>query len=455
MTIASIPFPRAAQRGGSNTSSRMPVSLKAAYVFMLVSFWVTFVGVFGRDAAMAGLILRWVGLAAFLAVSLTLLPFRTVGRSISKLVVAYLALSLLSSVLSSSWHLAVAKWMPMAAEVTLGTYILQKRLGDRDWQWLMDVLGIVMAVLVFTSSLGIRASSFSGSRLRGGLETNPNSVGIICLVALSIWGWRFVTRLRLRRISFDLIVSGIVAFLSLVNIVLTGSRSSAAGVIAMMGVGAFSQMRKQELRMRVVAVVILLGLIVWGTLGFVLPQYRVFTRGDPLQGGILSSRLSVWEMCLQDWRSSPWLGVGYGVASFAQDIEIGASATGSVVDGGGYAGLLASVGILGILPFAAILIACYYRTFKMAMARKFEPRHLYAYQACALMIGLSLNLAGEPWILAPGSPVQPVFWLAVGALFSWRPMPRLVRSTKRLPSKMLPDEAKTALHHQSPQPSHG
>jgi hypothetical protein len=101
---------------------------------------------------------------------------------------------------------------------------------------------------------------------------------------------------------------------------------------------------------------------------------------------------------------------------------------GAVFDGGGYFAVAGCVGLIGAIPFGALIVALgvTISRYRGRPGTK-ENERLYGLQACSIIVGLLVELVGEPWLLGPGSPIHLVFWMCVGALMCATNSPQRAR----------------------------
>jgi len=402
-------------RGSFAQVTGAPWWFRASCLFMLVGFFMTFVGVLG--VAHLAATLRWVGLSLCL-LGAAVLPERT-RRSGSALAFSglYLLVCFASALISEFSLLAVAKWTALAMEIALGVCLLPGKLRREDWKWCFDAFAWLMALMLIGCMLGLAdPTAYQQQRFRGGLDVNPNTVGLISLITFSLWAWRFTADWERHGWPLRTLLSGTVIVLCLFNLVLTGSRGSATALAAVFAFWVASQARHRGSRAVSLLIVFILAGAAYLSFDLLAPHYGSFVR-TRTYGGVLSSRMNRWQQCMNDFRESPYLGVGYGVSSRAKGMEVGVSSIGSITDGGGYFGLLASVGSMGAAAFLSVLIYAYWQGLRLLRRPDaYLPDYVHLYQGAAIVIGLSVNLVGEPWLMGPGNPVQLVFWLAIGAL---------------------------------------
>jgi len=80
------------------------------------------------------------------------------------------------------------------------------------------------------------------------------------------------------------------------------------------------------------------------------------------QGGVLSSRRSVWDRTISSIEEHPWFGGGFGTAATASDAsvdEVGnfSSNTSTTREhGSSYLAVVEGLGLLGVVPFFCLLV---------------------------------------------------------------------------------------------------
>jgi len=299
----------------------------------------------------------------------------------------------------------------MAVQCISFGFVLPRTALETSWRLVLGRVYGLVAALVLLSTLGVSFLSawIEAGRLRrfsGLLRMNPNTLGLLCVIALGFALWRLLNKTPWR--WMHILIAGCALFTAL----LTQSRSAlfgCVGVVLSWGLLAFP--RRPALAC---AATLCLGVLVWSTLtrlDFVVSGLR---RGE---GKFFASRVVRWQAALEDFREDPGFGKGYGVSGLAREMELtGVGSVGAVIDGGGYPAVLGSVGLVGTMPFLLAILALAAATWSTLSARGHSVRRLYAGECASVAAGLLVNLWGEPWLLGPGNPVHLIFWVCIGGL---------------------------------------
>lgn len=278
-----------------------------------------------------------------------------------------------------------------------------------DWRRL--ILGMEWTFLGITL-LALGIGNYRAGRLSG--IANPNSVGMIAMMATVCILWD-ATEKPSNRVYRLLCLVALVASIHAVWV--TSSRSSMLGALGAFGIWGLSGSRRRWLIVMVIGVLAIVSLLNADVSQRVTEGYEGrITRG----GDILASRSAVWDTCWRSWLERPWFGHGYGVSGINAEWSIGSTAIGMVRDGAGYAGLLESVGVFGVIALAVIYLAVWNKIYGLSSGlRKSSDWHV-SMKVASLFIALSLHAVGEPWIIAPGAFPHVVFWMCFGYLASVR-----------------------------------
>jgi len=133
--------------------------------------------------------------------------------------------------------------------------------------------------------------------------------------------------------------------------------------------------------------------------------------------GVLGSRLTPWDEAVSVIQEHPWFGSGFGTsrASDAEDIGLGQYATVSAATrehGNSYLAALEGVGLLGIVPFFAlvVMLALQVRGVFVWLRRTANFRHPVVPVAMVLAGGLA-HAAFEDWLFAVGYYLCVFFWV--------------------------------------------
>jgi O-antigen ligase len=132
--------------------------------------------------------------------------------------------------------------------------------------------------------------------------------------------------------------------------------------------------------------------------------------------GILGSRRTPWEKSIATIKGHPWFGTGYGTSPTGEDPglsfgKFSSSAETAREHGSGYLTITEWVGLLGGLPFLAILAVTASNVWKVCvwMKRTSDPRHYSIPLAMVVLSGL-VHTGFEDWLFAVGSYPCVYFW---------------------------------------------
>jgi len=125
---------------------------------------------------------------------------------------------------------------------------------------------------------------------------------------------------------------------------------------------------------------------------------------------LLNSRLVPWQTTVNKIRENPWFGIGLGTPE--ETVE-GTFATGSYREhGNSYLTILEGLGLVGVLPFALLLIVLVHRIWATClwMRRMGNPAHC-AVPLVGVIVGGLVHAGFEDWLLSAGSYLCVVFWI--------------------------------------------
>ena len=131
------------------------------------------------------------------------------------------------------------------------------------------------------------------------------------------------------------------------------------------------------------------------------------------KGGTLSSRQSLWNERIKEFKSSPIYGVGFSSQKEIR-IDIRTLNTGAVEPGTSYGAVFAMTGLLGGIPFLMILAS---QILKKPSAA-FGMHVISPAQVCLVFFGMHMMVEG--YVFAAGSPLCALLWLSVGAASAWQ-----------------------------------
>jgi O-antigen ligase len=247
---------------------------------------------------------------------------------------------------------------------------------------------------------------------------NPNSLGAamsIGLFPILLWGWLTSDGpvVRLRRLAALLLCAYLVYF-----------SMARAGMISVVLVTLIFCvcLHQYKLLAKVVALVLFLvavtGMLAPGTLSKSLGDLKdaVLYKGHK-EEGILGSRQTSWEKSVATIKEHPLFGTGYGTSPTGEDPGLSSgtfasSAATAREHGSSYMTIAEWVGLLGVLPFVALLGVTMSNVWKVCawINRTANPRHYSIPLAMVVLSGL-VHATFEDWLFAVGSYLCVYFWV--------------------------------------------
>jgi O-antigen ligase len=145
-----------------------------------------------------------------------------------------------------------------------------------------------------------------------------------------------------------------------------------------------------------------------------------------MEQGLLGSRKSPWQDTVAVIRESPWFGSGFGTDNLpglvVPDSSIRTTECTSREHGSSYIALLQYVGLLGVVPFAILLLLVIYQILRTLvwMRRTGNPRN-YAVPLAMLCLAGLLHAVFEDWLFAAGYYLNLLFWTSAFLLTDFLP----------------------------------
>jgi hypothetical protein len=320
-------------------------------------------------------------------------------------------LTLASATLSIAW--SSTRWITLQHAIALGLLValvhglVTRRWTDRDR--IGADLAIAYVFLIATFTVGIIADRLAvddtrvyGGRFEG-VYINPNTVGLMCAVAIPL-GWA----LYQRRGRWQWLLGWVPAIAS---IAMSESRTPAVAVAAgaLWLVGRRGPSVAVKLGLTLVALGSLVSLTTESWLGAAFGGITGrFT--DYGTNGLLNGRLVGWNAAVDLWKSNPIFGYGYsaGPSIFARLRNTGELNFDPDVVHNSYLQWLLETGFIGLIPMLVLVAAC--------------VRVIIRGRSDAMGAGLVwLTAAGllvqvtESAMLGTGAPYATVFWVCVTA----------------------------------------
>jgi O-antigen ligase len=245
---------------------------------------------------------------------------------------------------------------------------------------------------------------------------NPNSLGAVmgvAVVPILLWGTIASSRTWVRRRR---------TFALLVALLLLFSSYARAGIVAAVisSVLLCVALRQYGLLLRGAIVALLLAVFVMTT----IPLHEqpsgsmtaVFVYKGRQQDGLLGSRRPAWDETVSAIQEHPWFGSGFGTSQTTSEVVQQAGGFESVRQatrehGNSYLALTEWVGLLGDVPFLALLLLIAANVVR-AVKQMHRTGNVFSYGVpLAGVMAAGLVHAGfEDWLFAPGYYLCVFFW---------------------------------------------
>ena len=242
----------------------------------------------------------------------------------------------------------------------------------------------------------------------GGISGATNMLGVIggisflfvCTLLVCFWK-------NFKFLFWGILIIG--ALLSFAVLLLSASRTSLLSVLVALSVILIRIYTKKKAKL----LVVLFSLSCYFLFSPLMDTYGKGIlwkqRGD-MQSLNYVSRESLWKQRVDEFCSSPVLGIGFANTNYPTKYSL---ETGRIESGTGYGSILAQTGILGFVSFCFIIIP----------NLVFLWRSRLSYLSI-LLLALSLfflvNSLGEGYITTVGSSLCFYFWLIQGLIYSYK-----------------------------------
>ena len=131
----------------------------------------------------------------------------------------------------------------------------------------------------------------------------------------------------------------------------------------------------------------------------------------------MGSRRSPWDQSVATIKEHPWFGTGYGTSPTGLDPGLSFETVRSTDEvsrehGSSYMTIAEWVGLVGVLPFVALIAVTASNVWKVCawMRRTADPRHYSIPLAMVVLSGLA-HATFEDWLFAVGSYLCLFFWV--------------------------------------------
>ena len=270
---------------------------------------------------------------------------------------------------------------------------------------------------------------------------NPNSLGAVMSIAcfpILLWGWLVSEgpMVRLRRLGALLLC----AYLVRVSMARAGMVSMSLVMLIFCVC-----LHQYKLLVKVLAIVAILvaitGMLSPNTLN---QQASDLTDAFLYKGhknqGVLGSRMTPWQETINSIKEHPYFGTGYGTSPTGEDpgFDFGTFSSSAETErehGSSYITIVEWVGLLGVLPFAALICLMLWHVWKVClwMNRTSDPRH-YAIPLAMVVLSGFVHASFEDWIFAVGSYLSLFFWICAFLLDDVLPENATVRVAAPVPA---------------------
>ena len=271
--------------------------------------------------------------------------------------------------------------------------------------------------LIRGCEIAVYVTSFCYLGLGKEIFDNSNALGAVMSIGvypILLWGWVSSDGTAKARRLISLLLCSYLVYFSM-------ERAGMASLIVVTVIFCIS-LHQYRLLVKVAA----LALITIAVTGMVAPGHlnksleslkdAVLYKGNK-EGGVMGSRRTPWEKSIATIKEHPLFGTGYGTSPFGKEHETSFGTFESVggtarEHGSSYITIAEWVGLLGVLPFVALLAVTVSNVWKVCawMKRTANPRHYSIPLAMVALAGL-VHASFEDWLFAAGSYLCVYFWV--------------------------------------------
>ena len=312
----------------------------------------------------------------------------------------------------------VSSYMQMASLKALSLFLLFTYCASGARLAALGREGRFFRGLLWGCEIVVYVTAISYFGLGESIWGNPNSLGLAMSVGtfpVLLWGWLNTDgpAVKFRRLVALLLCVYLVHF-----------SMARAAMVSMVLVTLIFCFCLHQYRLMVKVAALILVLVAVG--GMLAPQAlnkslldlkdAVLYKGHK-EVGILASRRTPWEKAIAAIKEHPMFGTGYGTSPTGEDpgLHFGTVASSAETvgeHGSSYMTLAEWVGLLGGLPFIALLALTLGNTWKVCawMRRTADPRHHAIPLAMVVVAGL-IHANFEDWLFAVGYYLCVYFWV--------------------------------------------
>ena len=136
------------------------------------------------------------------------------------------------------------------------------------------------------------------------------------------------------------------------------------------------------------------------------------------EANLASSRETLWTQRIEEFKSSPIVGIGFcyapyvtGYEKYSGEAMFRETSTGVIEPGSSWLGVLSMTGLLGFLGIISLWISSFRMCFKME-----KKDNLYAIYLSSIMVFWSVHMIAEGEIFSAGGVLCFMVWLGVGTV---------------------------------------
>jgi O-antigen ligase len=154
----------------------------------------------------------------------------------------------------------------------------------------------------------------------------------------------------------------------------------------------------------------------------------IFLYKGKEEAGLLGSRQSIWDETVSVIQANPWFGSGFGTSSATpvQEVEFGrysSSSSTTKEHGDSYLAILEGVGLLGVVPFFALVLVLALKVGGVFARLRRTPNFSHCSVPVAMILAAGLvHAAFEDWLFAVGYYLCVFFWVLAFAFIDLLPV---------------------------------
>lgn len=272
-------------------------------------------------------------------------------------------------------------------------------------QWLLQIIIIISFIFYL---LGI---NFSGRRDFSGIVGQSMLVAPIAanVVISSIYYLTREVKMNTRAKSYFITLT----IMALLSLLLAASRTALAAVSASVAIYALCVYRKNlHYLLKGVFVIASIALLTFAYWNPYLDNVKNKNKGSISAGGMTSSRDEHWQSRVNEFKSSPFFGIGFATVSAEEEGATFDKNSGQVETGSSWLNILSMTGIVGLICFISIWFKDILYITKLYRIDKHYSSYLFS-----LLVFWAFHMAAEGYIFAAGGFLFFCVWLLLGYIY--------------------------------------